>query len=81
MTLQEFAELPDEEKTSLLYQHGTYIGKRKLSTTTVVLYQLDGFYTEVYYRQYRRIIERMSCFSTTARLDPYLTEIDVEHLV
>jgi hypothetical protein len=81
MTLQEFSDLPDEDKASLLYDDGTYIGKRKLATTTVILYQLEGFYAEVYYRQYRRIIEDISCFADTARLDPYLPQIDVEHLV
>ena len=81
MTLQEFNGLPDEEKASLLYDYGTYIGKRRLATTTVVLYQMEGFYAEVYYRQYRRIIEYISCFEGTARLDPYLLQIDVEHLV
>jgi hypothetical protein len=81
MTLQEFSALPDEEKAALLYEQGVYIGKRKLAATIVILYQLEGFYAEVYYRQYRRIIECISCFAGTARLDPYLPQIDVEHLV
>lgn len=81
MTLQEFYDLPEEEKVALLYDQGVYIGKRKLAATTVILYQLEGFYAEVYYRQYRRIIECISCFAGTARLDPYLAQIDVEHLV
>ncbi len=81
MMLEQFILLSEEEKASLLYEHGVYIGKRKLAATTVVLYQLEGFYAEVYYRQYRRIIECISCFAGTARLDPYLAQIDVEHLV
>lgn len=81
MTLQEFLLLSEAEQTNLLYEQGVYIGKRKLAATVVVLYQLNGFYAEVYYREYRRIIECISCFAGTARLDPYLTEIDVEQLV
>ena len=81
MTLKDFFHLPDERKARLLHQYGTYIGKRKLAATTVVLYQLEGFYAEVYYQQYRRVIECISCFADTARLDPYLLQIDVEHLV
>lgn len=81
MTLQEFFHLPDEYKARLLHQNGTYIGKRKLASTVIVLYQLEGFYVEVYYLQYRRIIESISCFADTARLDPYLLQIHVEHLV
>ncbi len=81
MRLQDFARLPDEEKANLLYNEGVYIGKRKQGNITVVLYQLEGYYAEVYYRKYRCIIDRISCFSGTARLDPYLAEINVEDLV
>ncbi len=47
----------------------------------MLLYQLEGFYAEVYYLKYRFVIEKINCFTTTERLDPYLTEIDVEHFV
>lgn len=81
MTLCEFLNLPEGEKAALLHDEGVYIGKRKLGTLTVLLFQLDGFYAEVYYRQYRRVIECIRPFAGTERLDPYLAEIDVEHLV
>ena len=81
MTLCEFSLLPEKEKTTLLYEQGVYIGKRKTGRITVLLYQLDGFYAEVYYRQYRQRIESIRLFADTARLDPYLAQIDVEHLV
>lgn len=81
MRMHDFVRLPEEGKTTLLYEHGVYIGKRKQSNLIVVLYQLHGFYAEVFYRTYRREIDRISCFSGTARLDPYLTDMDVVHLV
>ena len=81
MRLHDFVRLPDEEKANLLYEQGAYIGKRKKAGTIVTLYQLEGFYAEVYYRKYRCFIDRISCFSGTARLGPYLNEINVEHLV
>jgi hypothetical protein len=81
MRLQDFRRLPEKEKVALLYEEGVYIGKRKHGSTVAVLYQLDGFYAEVFYRKYRRDIDRISCFSGTTRLDPYLIGIDVEHLV
>ena len=81
MTLYDFARLPDEEKVALLYEQGAYIGKRKQGNISIVLYQFEGFYAEVFYHKYRCVINRISCFSGTARLDPYLSEIDVEHLV
>lgn len=81
MRLCDFLLLHNNEKTALLYEEGVYIGKRRLADKTVLLFQLEGFYVEVYYRQYRRYIERIGCFSDTGRLDPYLTEINVEHWV
>lgn len=81
MTLQEFLLLSQDEQARLLYENGVYIGKRKLGKTAIVLYQLEGFYAEVYYHKYRCLIECISCFAGTARLDPYLAQIKVEHLV
>ena len=81
MTLCEFSLLPEKEKTALLYEQGLYIGKRKLGNITVLLYQLEGFYAELYYRRYRRVVERIRIFSDTLRLDPYLAQINVEHFV
>lgn len=81
MRLYDFIRLPEEEKAALLYEQGVYIGKRRQGTTVVVLYQLDGFYAEIFYRIYRREIDRISCFSGMARLDPYLADINVEYLV
>ena len=81
MRLYNFARLTEEKKVNLLYDQGVYVGKRKKGDTTVVLYQLEGFYAEVYYRKYRCFIDRISCFSSTTRLDPYLSEMNVEHLV
>ena len=81
MTLQDFTLLNNKEKINLLYEHGVYVGKRKMGKATTILYQLEGFYAEVFYRSYRRYVERISCFDEATRLDPYLTEINVEHLV
>jgi hypothetical protein len=81
MTLYDFTLLPDRDKINLLYEQGVYIGKRKTGNTSIILYQFEGFYAEVLYRTYRRHIETISCFAETTRLDPYLTEINVEHLV
>ena len=81
MTLNDFTLLTDKEKIGLLYEHGVYVGKRKTGKTTTLLFQLENFYAEVFYRRYRREVERINCFEETTRIDPYLTEIHVEHLV
>jgi hypothetical protein len=81
MMLNDFTQLGNEKKAALLYNEGVYIGKRRVGTTRIILYQFEGFYAEIHYRKYRRDIEKIVCFATTAKLDPYLEEIHVEHLV
>jgi hypothetical protein len=79
--MREFTHLSLHKKAALLYKQGVYIGKRKQGQSVVLLYQLEGFYAEVFYRTYRREIDRISCFSGTRRLDPYLAGINVDYLV
>ena len=81
MMLLEFQSLSCHDKISILYKHGVYIGKRKRGHLTLLLYQVDSFYVEVVYVMYRRHIASVKCSDSIAMLDPYLTQIDVEHLV
>jgi hypothetical protein len=81
MRLNEFQQLQENQQVALLYEQGVYIGKRRLGSTVIILYQLEGFYAEVVYRTYRREIRWIDSFSETGRLDPYLAGMDVEHLV
>ena len=81
MTLLEFQHLNIQEQISILYKHGVYIGKTKHGHLTILLYQIDSFYVEVVYRMYRRYVAMIKCSDSTVILDPYLEQIDVEHLV
>lgn len=81
MMMFDFQLLPDTEKIERLYEEGVYIGKRKEGGQSLLLYQLESFYVEVFYKKHRRFVTRVHCFSSTALLDPYLEQIHVEHLV
>lgn len=81
MTLFDFQLLSKNEQVDLLYKEGVYIGKRKINNSCVLLYQLESFYIEVYYKKYRCSVIRIHCFRSTTLLDPYMEQIDVEHLV
>ena len=80
MTLLEFQLLNTREQISILYKHGVYIGKRKQAHLTILLYQVESFYIEVVYQMYRRYVAKIKCTESTAVLDPYLEQIDVELL-
>jgi len=81
MKLLEFKLLTDEAQLDILYKTGVYIGKRKLKGKTILLYQADSFYVEVFYKKYRYYIEDIRFSESTDMLDPYLEQIHVEHLV
>ena len=81
MTLIEFRLLSESDQQEAIYKHGTYIGKRKHGRFPVLLYQLDSFYIEIYYICYRKTIDHMYSFSSTALIDPYLPQINIEILV
>jgi hypothetical protein len=81
MTMYAFQLMPEQQQTHLLYKYGVYIGKRKEGFSIILLYQFESFYVEVFYRKYRSHIKHLHCFETTELLDPYLEQIDVEHLV
>lgn len=81
MMLYDFSLLDQQEQIDLLYKEGSYIGKRRQSSYTLVLYQLDGFYVEVIYRKYRRFVYRIHAFNSVSGIEPYLQHIDVQELV
>jgi hypothetical protein len=81
MKWTDFQQLCMQDQVSVLYTQGVYIGKRKERNRTVMLFQLEGFYVEVFYAKYRHHISWLRCSESTMLLDPYLEQIDVEYLV
>lgn len=80
LSLAEFIELPQAVQFETLHRHAVYVGKRKKSKQTVVLFQLHGFYVEVHYEQYRKIIDHLVTTDNTEILQPYLEQINIREL-
>jgi len=81
MTLCEFRQLSYPQQIKLLYEEGTYIGKRKDKRLTFLLYQLASFYIEISYSLYRVKIAGLNFSESTEMLDPYLEQVEIELLV
>lgn len=81
MTMSEFVLFPQEKQLTILYRQSVYIGKKKGGQFIRLLFQLEGFYVEIVYLSYRRSIYKMRYSDSTAILDPYLEQIEVEYLV
>jgi len=80
LSLADFRNLPESLQFEILHKHGVYVGKRKLNDQTIVLLQLHGFYVEVYYKQYRKSIERIITSDSAEILQPYLDQINIRDL-
>ena len=81
MKMSDFRLLTESEKIAMIYEEGVYIGKRKEAGISILIYQVDKFYVEVYYRVYRKNVWKLRCSSSTSILDPYLEQIEVESFV
>lgn len=76
----EFKELSQEMQFDMLHTNGVYVGKRKVENQTVVLFQLSGFYVEVFYKQYRKKIDHTVISDSADILQPYMNQIQVRDI-
>ncbi len=81
MNLYEFQLLCLDQQIDLLYKEGVYVGKQTRKNKAVILYQLDSFYVEVFYKKYRYFVECLHCFTSTELLHPYLAQVDADELM
>ena len=77
MTLYEFNQLDEMQQADAVW-NGILIGDRTDNIFNILLYQIDGFYVEVFYQKKRNIIKRIRSFSSTDQLQPYLEKMDLD---
>ena len=74
MDMKCLLSLDKERQADEIHKNGVYVGKRKMKGTTMVLYQLEGFYVELTYIKYRTIIEKVLISDCPSMLDPYIDD-------
>jgi hypothetical protein len=78
MHFNEFLQLNETEQVELLWYNGEQIGRRKEDDYLILLYQVEGFYVEVFYHRKERVIKRYMSFDCNdRRLNIYLEKIDI----
>jgi hypothetical protein len=70
MTLYQFNMLDEMEQAEAVW-NGTHIAERKDAEFDILLYQIDGFYVEVFYDREYNVIRRLRSFLSTEQLTPY----------
>ncbi len=78
MTIDQFNRLNDDQKSNALWIKASLIDVIRKEDITVLLYQLDNFYIEVYYNYDQNQIEKFRSFASTDQLEPYLNKISLE---
>lgn len=80
MTLTEFNGLAEDEQALLTWKAGTYLAQYFDGIFNVLLFQVEGFYVEVYYHSKLDFIYSYNSFTSTDLLEPYLSRINIAGL-
>jgi hypothetical protein len=80
MTLQQFHCLPAKMQQQMVKQSGVHLFSRTGVGVNLMLYQVEGFYVEIYFDKQLSKVLRLRCFDDTRNLDPYLRLVDVSEL-
>lgn len=81
MKLSTFILLSEKEKQHTLMHEGILVAKRNNTENLIFLFQLEGFYVEVYGNINNKKVEEFRTFSGTEQLHPYLESINIAHLL
>ena len=81
MTLQHFNTLSKHKQHRKLLVKGVWLADRHTEDTTVLLFQLDTFYVEIFFTKQGDEIVHSNSFESTDELDPYLEDIDLSCVV
>jgi hypothetical protein len=69
--------LHQEDQAQAVWQYGEHIATKYINLYAVLLWQLDGFYVEMFYNRLDDKIEKIRSFVSTKMLAPYLDQIDI----
>lgn len=81
MIIQQFDTLSKEAQQAELLKNGTFLAERHDGPFRIMLYQLDGFYVEVYFFNLYNKVAFFQTFEDTDALQPYLSSMDVSAML
>ena len=80
MDLYQFRELDQEDQAQTAWEYGEHIATRITLLHTVSLWQIEGFYVEIFYIKYRRVVHHIGFSESIDILDPYLDSITIGNI-
>ena len=80
MKPQHFDMLEQTEKAQFLLCKGVEVGKRQYKGFDIHLFQVHGFYVEIFCHRTTGSINAVRAFDDLELLEPYLADISLEDL-
>ena len=80
MTYEQFQALPKDIQRNVVKHCGVFLFGRTAVGVNVMLYQVEGFYAELYFDEKNSGSIRIRAFEDTKDLEPYLRKVDVSEL-
>lgn len=80
MTFEQFQSLPKDIQRNVVKHCGVFLFGRMGVGVNVKLYQVEGFYVELYFDEKMSEAIRIRSFEDTTHLEPYLRRVDVSEL-
>ena len=77
MTLKQFRSCSNYVQQQMIKHQSVFLLERRSLDWNILLFQLDGFYVEVYYERKTQKVEKLKSFDDIEQLEPYLCKIDV----
>lgn len=81
MNMYQFNCLDEVRQIELLWSAGVLVGSRQEKIYKILLYQIDGFYVEVFYQYSQGKMAKIKSFNDTGMLEPYLDSINISSLL
>jgi hypothetical protein len=81
MKLSDFILLTEEQKRLIVLHAGVLVGKRFNEDYYVFLFQLEGFYVEVFCNLSDKKVFEYRAYTEVGQLKPYLNSIDLQGLI
>ena len=80
MRIQEFRKLAKESQIEVIKDKGAYLSIRQEAEADIILYQMGGFYVEVYFNGHKSQGPQIKCFEVDESLDIYLEQINIDEI-
>lgn len=80
MKMKDFKILQPDEQMDIIEKKGAFLDHRTSGSYSIALFQIDGFYVELFFHVIKLIYKKIRIFENTTLLDPYINSIDITDL-